>query len=226
MRIVAFGAPNGTWGIVWEKVALLSHGATPASIENEGAESAWRLSGAGVTLTIEPLDDPARSEGALPGFDQRCRVRGEVDEASLDCLGRRSERELEHADFGSIRDVCGLFDPDLALTLTALRGRSAEGHEQDIIAASVLDPSSPIVVADPRLSTTYGTDGGVTRVGLELWLGQEEHEYPLRAAGEVAGASVSAESGGVALEASPLRWHARGLDGTGVYLLARPVTNI
>jgi hypothetical protein len=50
----------------------------------------------------------------------------------------------------------------------------------------------------------------------------DEHEtLPRRAAGEATAASLEWEAAGFALQAVPLRWHSRGEDGAGVYLLGR-----
>jgi hypothetical protein len=65
-------------------------------------------------------------------------------------------------------------------------------------------------------------------VGLELWLEQPEdteedaHHPPYRAAGEATGATVSTAAGSLAVEGRLFRWHWRGNDGAGVYLIVRP----
>ncbi len=77
---------------------------------------------------------------------------------------------------------------------------------------------------DPRLSTTYRADGSPSRAGVELWLdvgGETQEQYPRRAAGEALAAGVAAASDGLNVEAHALRWHSRGQEGTGVYVLAR-----
>ena len=73
---------------------------------------------------------------------------------------------------------------------------------------------------DPRLSTTYDGDGHPTRATLELWITQGEREFPRRAAGEASGPAVAVAGDDATLLVQPLRCHARGSDGAGVYLLA------
>ena len=75
-------------------------------------------------------------------------------------------------------------------------------------------------VTEPRLSSTYTADGVPARVGLELWLGEEEGEqYPRRAAGEAIGrAAVSDDP---PLRSELVRWRMRGREGLGVYDLLR-----
>jgi hypothetical protein len=88
------------------------------------------------------------------------------------------------------------------------------------VTAAVLDSEAPAPVADPRFSTTYSA-GRPIRSSLELWLGQEEDEYPRRAAGEALGPCASGNGGGVSVQASLFRWHSRAREGAGVYILAR-----
>jgi hypothetical protein len=66
------------------------------------------------------------------------------------------------------------------------------------------------------------------RAGLEIWLedmvsedGERQPQYPRRLAGETTGERKRVELPGLALEAQLFHWHARGLDGAGVYVHAR-----
>jgi hypothetical protein len=56
---------------------------------------------------------------------------------------------------------------------------------------------------------------------LELWLADEDSEpYPRRAAAQAVGAGVRGTGEGLQqVSAHLLRWHSRGRNGTGVYLL-------
>ena len=100
-----------------------------------------------------------------------------------------------------------------------------------MVAASVFEPEGVRAVADPRLSTTYTAGGLPARAGLELWVDEEPPEdpdaeeapgqLPRRAAGEALGAGADWEVGGFAVHGAPVRWHRRGRDGAGVYLLGR-----
>jgi hypothetical protein len=235
LRIVAFGDLDaGVWG------AGLADGGT-LFIAGRGTDSwsgqarldagedagDWTLTAQGAELEFSPAAEAVlRSDEQLPGgFDQLCRVRGTVaDGSAIDCLGRRATTIANLRDLESIRDVSAWFAPDEGVALTALRPRKARGHNRDLIAAAVLDAAAVAHVPDPRLSTTYDAEGRPARVGLELWLEEQdgEQQYPRRAAGEAAGSPASASDDGHDVIAQALRCHSRGSEGTGVYLLVRP----
>ena len=164
----------------------------------------------------------------IPAFDQLCRVQGSgsIDgaEVAVDCLGVRSARhDVDLAASDSIRWVATWFDPDEAIALVAVRPRKSKGHGRDDVSASVLAAGEATVVPDPRLSTTYAADGTPASAGLELWLdGEDGQQYPRRAAGESVAAGTKVAEHDLELTAELFRWHSRGCDGAGVYLLARP----
>jgi hypothetical protein len=241
LRTVTFGTfDGGPWGVAWcsgEPLILLAPTADQplraipqARIEGSAATEEWQLAGHGVELVVRGEGAPADidAEPGPPGFDQLCRVQGsgtiDGDELAVDCLGVRSARD--DVDVGandSIRRVATWFDPDEAIALIAVRPRKAKGHGRDDVSASVLGGGGATVVADPRLSTTYAADGTPARAGLELWLeGEEGQQYPRRAAGESVAAGTKVAERDLELIAELFRWHSRGRDGAGVYLLARP----
>jgi hypothetical protein len=90
-----------------------------------------------------------------------------------------------------------------------------------VVTAAVLDLQDSAAVADARVSTTYDRAGWPIRSSFELWLGQAEEEFPRRAAGEALGPHASHAAPGLDVQASLFRWHSRGREGAGVYLLAR-----
>jgi hypothetical protein len=169
------------------------------------------------------------STGIGSGFDQLCRVRGRAGidgtEREIDCLGRRGSHGdgIKLEKFDSVRDVSAWFGPVDGLAVVALRPRKARGQDSDLLEVAVLDPEATSPVEDPRMSTTYTSAGQPLRAGFELWLAGEEEDsqYPRRAAGEAAGPGASARCGGLHVLAQPFRWHSRGRDGAGLYLLAR-----
>lgn len=200
----------------------------PATIEGTAHDGDWTLAGERADLTLSAAGEPA---AAANGFDQLCRVRGwiVVGDARhpVDSLGRRGVcPALDPHELGSIRDLSGWFEPGEGLALRSLRSRGARGHDRDVVTAALLAPAgvSATAVAEPRMSTTYAADGRPTRVSLELWLEEEEdgEQYARRFAGEAIGpgAELSCEQAGV--HARPLRWHSRGRQGAGVYLLVAP----
>jgi hypothetical protein len=198
----------------------------------------WRLTAQGVDLRVASSgeDDPGRFRDAgspIADSQRLCRVHGTVTlgqtERAVDCAGTRAV--IDGVDAGalhSVRAVSGWTQGGDAFGLIALRAPGGRGQESDLVSATLFDPDGWIAVDDPRLSTTYDGEGHPRRVNLELWIGDEEHEFPRRAAGEIAGPGISGEidgSGAVGelgrarLEAVPLRSHSRGHEGGGVYAM-------
>jgi hypothetical protein len=58
-------------------------------------------------------------------------------------------------------------------------------------------------------------------MGLELWVGDGDEQFPRRAAGEALGPGEELSAGAMTVRILPLRCHSAGHDGPGVYLLAR-----
>jgi len=215
-------------------------GTLPATLDGTDQTAPSRLEGDGVSLLFTPSVAPARggsSQAGIDSVDQLCAVSGRVvldgAEREIDCHGWRglAEGAVDLAEIDTFRQTCGWFDPADGLSLLALRRRKSRGHDTDLIAAAVLEDEPAPRVEDPRLSSTYGAGGVLTRVGLELWFQsdgssdatdeEDERQIPRRAAGEVIGEAIEWESCGFTLQAVPLRWHSRGSDGSGVYVLGR-----
>lgn len=233
--MLAFGdLTSGVWGAA----LVAGDGAAPfvcvgaqeavtvpgARLEGTGAQGEWRLAGEGIELTLSPVAEVV-AIGASAGFEQLCRAQGRFavggSEHEVQCLARRGERDGGLGGIDSVRDVSALFEPADGFALVALRPRAARDHEHDAVSAAVLDAEASAVVADPRFSTTYGSDGRPLRSSLELWLGDAEDEFPRRAAGEAVGPSASGVQGGLDVRATLFRWSSRGREGAGVYVLAR-----
>jgi hypothetical protein len=243
LRTLAFGDVERTvWGAAWilgdggsalttvgaggERTAALS---LRASVDQEAGE--WRLHGDQAALVVTPAGDGvavADSDDHVDGFDQLCRVSGrfELDgvEHAVECLGLRTSRSggIELDEVSSIRAVSSWYEPDEGLALIAFRGRKAKAHDGDVVTATVLGPERSTPVEDPRLSTTYGSGGWPLRASLELWLGgeEEQEQYPRRASGEAIGVRAQTVAGGLDVRAEPFRWHSRGREGAGIYMLA------
>jgi hypothetical protein len=221
LRTVTFGdLEAGTWGVFWGPFAAIDGTLLPSpTIEGTSSQEDWRLIADGAELTVTAAG-PASPPDA---FAQLCRVHGQVGERAIDCLGRRGSdpQELDPSRFESVREISAWFEPDEGLALVALRPRKARDHGADVVTAALLDRAETVTVADPRLSTTYAADGRPSRMSLELWLDDEQEQYPRRAAGEAVGDAVSSATAGLEIQAAPLRCHSRGREGTGVYLIAR-----
>lgn len=241
LRALTFGRVDGSlWGAavgVGPGGLLVGDGrSTAAAVELaadawEVQDGSWHLAGGGCDLQAEaiaPEPGSATAPAERPpaaGLQELCRVRGVVThdgtERRIDCLGARSEVDgIDPSSLSSVRAVGGWFDDDEAFALLALRRARTPGQEADVMAATLFDPDGWIAVSDPRLSTTYDGDGVPTRVNLELWVSEGEHEFPRRAAGEAAAAGAGLSRPGLDVRAVPLRCHSRGREGSGIYLLA------
>jgi hypothetical protein len=241
VRTLAFGdLDTGAWGTAFAADAggFLVLGAgertDAASAELSAAHEAgdWRLEGDRTTLSIAPAGAavPVQTAGdGLGAVMQLCRISGRFQldgsDHEVDSAGLRTwcQEPLELDRFQSIRAVSTWFDSGEGFVLTALRPRKARAHDGDLVAAAVLGPERSAPVADPRLSTTYSAEGWPVRAGLELWLDDddEQEQYPRRASGEATGARALGALGEMELRAQRFRWHSRGRDGAGVYLLAQ-----
>jgi hypothetical protein len=240
-RTVAFGDVDGRlWGAAVQSghAGVVFGSGDSSAVASEPAwtveDRAWRLSGDGFELHVEPRGEgppDARDgdgDGAEPevsGVQELCRVHGRFSlggvEQLVDCGGTRSVIDgLKAEAIGSARVVSGWFGPDEAITVIALRSRRASDHETDLIAATLFDPDGWAPVDDPRLSTTYTAAGDPARTSLELWVSDGENEFPRRAAGEASGPGAVVSAGELELRVAPLRCHSRGLEGAGVYVLA------
>jgi hypothetical protein len=226
------------WGACWDLdgagFALLSGAPTAARLDASRPGEPWRLLGADIDLEAVGQGEPGEVDG---GFEQLVTVRGrctiEGTQHDLETLGRRGTRSFEADRFETIRDVSAWFGPDLGMAVVAARPRGCAGHEHDAVSAWVLDDGRSLRVADPRLSTTYTASGSPVRTSFELWLedadegepGAEEESsaarFPRRAGGEAVGLGAEVSGGGLHAHAELFRWHARGREGAGVYVLAR-----
>jgi hypothetical protein len=245
LRTLTFGElePSAPWGAAWIEApdgpALSALGAgtgdgtlTSLGLTASGDGDGWRLAGDGAELIVAPAGEVAAahvSGDGIEGCDQLCRVSGKFvrdgDEYTVDCLGLRTwwPGSIDLGRFESVRAVSVWFEPDEGLAVTAFRPRKSRHHASDVLAAAVIAADGAPAVEDPRLSTTYDEGGWPVRVGLELWLvGEEpEQQYPRRASGEAMGARAEAVSTPLELRAEPFRWHSRGRDGAGMYVVAR-----
>ncbi len=236
-RTVSFGElDGGRWGtaldaglpaMVYAADGVTGSAAGPHALHwSEEGDGDWRLNGDGLELLVT-----ASTEGpeAVPGdgiVDQLCRVSGALmingTEHAVDCAATRSAGGgIDPQRLGSVRGVCAWFDGAHAVSLLAFRPRDSAGQEGEKLTATVFEPEGVIRVDEARLSTTYAADGHPTRASLELWIGEGEEQFPRRAAAEALGVSGELDAGGMQLSVTALRCHSRGLDGVGVYTLAR-----
>jgi hypothetical protein len=231
VRSFAFGEPDGALmgtASVWDGGFCSSFGA-PTLVEGSGPDEEWRLAGHGFDLTFAPVGEVAELELADAGIHslhQLAHVHGTLaldgGEQMVDLPGQRSRRvgALDGKRFDALRSVSAWFEGGDGLAILAARPRRARGHDAEVLDGVLLEGGVPVRVAEPRLSSTYTADGVPARVGLELWLGDDEaDQYTRRAAAEALGRR--AVCGDPPLRSELLRWRMRGREGTGVYDLLR-----
>jgi hypothetical protein len=85
--------------------------------------------------------------------------------------------ELDWDEVESVRVLSGRLEDGRLLALADLRPVGAEGHSDDAVSGVVVDEGEPESLAEALISTEYGRDGGLRRVGLEEGL-------PLRVAAD------------------------------------------
>jgi hypothetical protein len=231
IRSFAFGEPDGELfgtAAVWEGGSCSTLGA-PLRVEGDSPDDEWRLLGDGVELTFAPLGEAVELELADAGISsvyQLARVHGTVavdgSEREVDSAGQRSRRlgALDAKRFGALRALSAWFGDADGLVVLGARPRKARGHDSEILHAVLIEGGVPVPVAEPRISSTYTADGVPSRVGLELWLGDDDSEqYPRRAAGEAIGRAAACED--PPMRSELLRWRMHGRQGIGVYELLR-----
>ncbi|HWF24141.1 MAG TPA: hypothetical protein VG275_01740 [Solirubrobacteraceae bacterium] len=230
IRSFSFGDPAGELvgtASAWAGGFCSSFGG-PFEVEGSDPGEEWRLTGDGFELTFAPVGEPGELELADAGISalyQLAHVRGTVtidgEARAVDGAGQRSRRmgAPDGKRFGSLRAVSGWFGEEDGLALLAVRPRRARGHDSELLAAVLIEGGVAVRVTEPRLSSTYTSDGAPARVGLELWIGEEDAEqYPRRAAGETLGRSLLCDD---SLRAELLRLRMRGREGTGLYELVQ-----
>ena len=233
---------GGPWGAAWSSGSPLillaaTAGQPPSAIAAarlDGSEATedWQLAGDGVQLALTGEGNAA--EARLDDGDPRASTssaafaaahRSVIREVAIDCLGVRGARH--EVDVRGVESIRGISAWCRTRTRASRSSPFVPGRGRVTTATPSRRPSStptpPRVVADPRLSTTYGADGAPARAGLELWLdGEEGKQYLRRAAGESLAVGTRVAEHDLELSAELFRWHSRGRDGAGVYLLARP----
>jgi hypothetical protein len=172
--------------------AVLAPGIDPVLLEPEGA---------GVLLTVTPCAAEVRPQGGAETVE----CNGHITRWIRDPLeGAATFRHLtvEAAD-GAL------------LIATARAEPGAEGHGDEHTSAWRIDPDGQESrYSEALISTQYDGDDRPTRLGLELWPGEDAP--PTRVACSVLG---GAGAGG--LWAGLMRCHVDGTEGLGSYLLRR-----
>jgi hypothetical protein len=243
VRAEGGGAPDdesGNWG-----------GCEAAGLETDVVQplSRWTVHFAdedgrhGFSLDLDAVSAPALLEAGLPagklggmeGYDQLVRVSGTVvvDGATRKFSGRGQRGHSWGApdwDKLSVARTLGVWlEDDRGVTMTAVRPAKATSHADEAIHAVMLAPAADdedgasvaTVIADPRVSTTYDSEGRQRHAGLELYV-TEDADYARRAAGEVA-CGTTLDLGRLRLDCAFFTWRMEGRSGVGRYDVLRRV---
>jgi hypothetical protein len=165
--------------------------------------------------------DPAAKAGGMEGYEQLCRVRGTVRGRTVDCLGQRGHSwgRPDWSKIASARTLSAWLDTETAVTVTAVRPKSARHHDDEAVAAHVVDGGVPVAVGEPLLSTTFDGEGRQRHAGLELWIDAEDGPVR-RAAGEVL-CGTTLDLGRLRLDCAFFAWRMEGRAGVGRYDVLR-----
>jgi hypothetical protein len=176
---------------------------------------------------------PAAKLGGMEGYDQIVRVTGKVTVGGVErTFSGRGQRGHSWGapDWNKLtlaRTMGVWLDGDAGVTLTAVRSVKASSHADEAIHAVMLgrdgetDELVSLVVADPRVSTTYDAEGRQRHAGLELYE-TDDAPYARRAAGEVA-CGTTLDLGRLRLDTAFFRWRMEGRTGVGRYDVLRRV---
>lgn len=204
-------APLGSWTVTYD-----------------GAEAGFDLRFEAISAPAQlDRDDPVARAGGSAGYEQLCEVSGTVRHGRgsqpVRSLGQRGH-QWGTPDWGQIelaRTVCAWLAADRAVSLTAVRAASAKHHDDEAVAAFVIDGGEPHPVFDPRLSTTYDHELRQRRASLELWM-EEEGGVARRAAGQAL-CGTTIELGELRLQSAFFVWRMEGREGVGRYDVLRRV---
>ena len=228
--ILLFADPErGAWGVAAGERSILAAGA--AAIDSPAQSARMEVEDPSGARLRGEAGDLAISSGppAITGPDGQTdlslvRVAGSLLGAEAADGGGLRFPGRPPAKIDSVRLVYANFSPARSLALLAVRPTRARGQDRDEMSVACLGERDGVSAFDPRLSSTYDGEGWLRRVGIELWLGEDEEAdlYSLRMAGEATGVTATLEIDGAVVRAQPFACHSRGDAGVGVYLLITP----
>ncbi len=188
----------------------------------------------GFELRFEALGPPAEvggdalaaSAAGLHGYEQLCRVTGDVrcgeERLRVDCLGQRGHQwgAPDWERISLARTVSAWFEDAPGVALASVRPDGSAGHAAAVVGACLLGGQDATAIAEPLLSTTLDGDGRQRRASLELWETRDEDAYPHRAAGEAV-CGTTLDLGRLRLDCSFFAWRMEGRTGVGRYDVLR-----
>ena len=202
--------------------------------DDEGDQHAFLLDLEAMSAPAElDGDAPAGKLGGMQGYEQLVKVTGRVTvggrERAFSGRGQRGHSwGAPDWDKLQLARTLGVWlEGDAGVTLTAVRPAKAASHADEAIHAVLLgrdgetDQPTTLVIADPRISTTYDAEGRQRHAGLELYE-SEDAPYARRIAGEVA-CGTTLDLGRLRLDTAFFTWRMEGRTGVGRYDVLRRV---
>jgi len=121
---------------------------------------------------------------------------------------------------GLLRTIGAAFEDGTLLVVAGLRSDGASGHDEEAVRGLLARTGEEAAnLAEVLLSTEYGPDGAVRRLGLELY--EDAEAAPIRVAGDREGPvteEFSADGNRMLMA-----FRMAGIQGTGLYELVRQV---
>jgi hypothetical protein len=151
------------------------------------------------------------------------RARSSAGEVALSGYGAVSVGERELGGLGLRRSIWTSFGEELAFVVSAERPRKKHGHGDEQVSGFALR-GAPLVasaIEEPLVSSTWAGDGGLLRVGLELWESDDDDARALRIGGETVAAGELADTGHERVSVAFLVCQHAGQRGIGCYELVR-----
>lgn len=121
--------------------------------------------------------------------------------------------ELDWDEVEGLRIVSARLDAERLLAVGALRPKDAEGHGDEVVVGAIGDSEHFEQLDEALISTEYGPDGSVRRIGLELY--RDADGMPIRVAGDVI-ASSSNRHGSVRRDTAAFELRSAGDEGIAV----------
>jgi hypothetical protein len=153
------------------------------------------------------------------------RARSSAGEVALNGYGTVSVGERELGGLGLRRSIWTSFGEELAFVVSAQRPRKKHEHGDEEVSGFALR-GAPLVasaITEPLVSSTWAGDGGLLRVGLELWESDDDDARALRIGGETVAAGDLAGTGPELVSVAFLVCQHAGARGVGCYELVRRI---
>ena len=162
----------------------------------------------GVALEFtDPSGDPLRIEWSAEALAALVSPQPDPEPAW------RLAGQIDWDEIEGMRIISARVGADLLLAVGAVRPKGAAGHGDELVAGAVGDGEAFERLEEALVSTEYGADGAVRRIGLELYRGPGG--FPIRVAGDKI-ASSSERRDAIRRDTASFELRSAGEQGIGV----------